>query len=65
MASNYTVTGQRQTTSLSNGSTFVPVMEVTFQTTSGTVGKVEIPLNQYNAANVKARVAAIEAVESL
>lgn len=69
MADAWKVTNQRQTTALSSGGTFQDVMEVTFQTTSGTVGSVRIPVNQYSPDAVKtaidARVAQIDAVHAL
>lgn len=69
MAENWHVTSQRQTTALSSGGTFQDVMEVTFETTSGTTGSVRVPLSQYNPANVKsaieARVEQIDAVHQL
>lgn len=68
MAETYRVTAQRQTSTLANG-TFVPAMEVTFETTSGVVGTVVVPVTAYSPDNVaKAiteRVDAIEAVSQL
>lgn len=68
MAADYTVTNQRQTTTLVGGQ-FRDVMEVTFQATSGATGSVTIPLAQYSADTVKAaieaRVAVLNDVHSL
>jgi hypothetical protein len=69
MADTWHVTNQRQTTALSSGGTFQDVMEVTFETTSGTTGSVRIPVATYSAQAVSdainARVAQIDAVHSL
>lgn len=69
MAADYTITGQRQTTALSSGGSFQDVMEVSFQTTTGVSGKINVPLSQYSAEHVKglieARVERINAVNKL
>ena len=68
MADGFHVTGQRETTTAS-GNTYVPAMEVTFQTDSGVTGKVVLPLSNYSAETVRAaiqsRVQAIDAVNQL
>jgi hypothetical protein len=49
--------------------TFVPAMEVTFETSSGDSGSILVPVTQYNADAVKlaidARVAAMAEVRAL
>ena len=68
MADDYKVTSQRQRTVL-QGDQFVPSMEVSFVTTDGTPGSVNIPLGQFGADAVKqaieARVKDIKAVSEL
>lgn len=67
--SGFTVLAQRQTTDFGPDGRFADVMEVTFQTDAGTVGKVRVPLSVYSADEVRRRIAAyvehIAAVESL
>lgn len=46
MADNWTVTNQRQTTTMVAG-TFQDAMEVTFQTTDGNTGSVTVPLTSF------------------
>ena len=70
MAENYTVTAQRQTSTVDAQGNVVPVMAVSFTTRpSGVSGSVDVPLAQYDAENVHnmiaARVAQIEAVHNL
>lgn len=68
MPATWKVTGQRQTSILSNGS-FESAMIVTFQTGSGVVSSVTVPLSQYAPANVNKLISeqaeAIEAVHAL
>lgn len=57
----YTVLSQRQTTVIDVSGNLTQVMEVTFQTTDGVVAHVDIPVSQYNVANVQAAIQAYEA----
>ncbi len=57
MAADYTITNQRQTSTLIGGQ-FQQVMEVTFQTATGSTGAVYIPVGQYTADAVKQAVEA-------
>lgn len=69
MAENWVIDSQRQTSELSPSGRFNEVMEITFTTATGTHGQVRVPLNLYNAENVKRviddRVAHMMAVENL
>lgn len=70
MASDYTVTTQRQSQTLDAQGQVQPVMVVTFQTVpEGVVGSIDVPLAQYNEDTVRslieARVAQIRAVHNL
>lgn len=69
MADDYTVTGQRQTTIIGPNGQLIQVREVTFQTTAGVIGHVDVPLNVYSADTVKsmieADVSTINAVANL
>lgn len=69
MADTYHITNQKQSTALAPGGSFQDVMNVTFETASGTVGTVKIPLTQYSAdavkAAVEARVSEIDKVNAL
>lgn len=53
MASTWRVVNQRQYEELTGAGTFVPVIEVTFETTNGVVGSVKIPERQYTEDNVR------------
>ena len=68
MDNQWKVTAQRQTSMIVAG-TFVPAMEVTFETSSGDSGSILVPVTQYNADAVKlaidARVAAMAEVRAL
>lgn len=68
MADTWKVTNQRQTTAMV-GNAWVPSMEVTFETLSGTVGSVTVPVAGYSAQVVHdaiaARVEQIDAVTNL
>lgn len=70
MASDYTITAQRQSQTLDAQGQVSQVMVVTFQTVpEGVVGSIDVPLAQYNENTVRslveARVAQIRAVHSL
>ena len=52
MAQDYRITNQRQTTALSSAGQFQDVIEVTFETTHGTVGSVRVTVAIYSADNV-------------
>jgi hypothetical protein len=68
MAEKWKVTAQRQTSVLANGQ-FEQAFVVTFQTASGVVSSVTVPLSQYNDANVARlideQVANIDSVHGL
>ena len=63
------VTGQIEQTQVGANGTLVQGMTITFTTGTGTTGSVFVPLAQYNAATVKAMIAAqaakIDAVAAL
>lgn len=69
MAENYTIVKQEQTQTRTEGGTWTDAMKVTFRTTSGVTGYVDVPLSRYNALSVKSaidqRVADIMDVEKL
>lgn len=70
MASDYTVTGQRQSQTLDAQGQVQQVMVVTFQTVpEGVVASLDVPLAQFNEDTVRslieARVAQIRAVHAL
>lgn len=67
MADSWVVTGQRQTTEITQGGRFADVMEISFRTSGGTEGSVRIPLTRYSADAVRQaiedyvdRIAAVE-----
>lgn len=47
------VTKQRQTTIIDPSGDLVDVMAVTFKTDKGVTGTIDVPLAQYNKANVE------------
>lgn len=63
------VTGQRQTTIIDDSGNLVQVMAVTAKTDKGVSFTVDVPLSQYNRANVEKlvmeRAAAIDDVHSI
>lgn len=64
-----TVTAQRQTTIIDDAGNLVNVMAVTFKTDKGVTATIDVPVAQYNRANVEAaireRSAAIDDVHSI
>lgn len=70
VASDYTISAQRQSQTLDAQGQVQQVMVVSFQTIpEGVVGSIDVPLAQYNENTVRslveARVAQIRAVHSL
>lgn len=69
MADTWRVVSQRQTSDITPDGRFVDVMEVSVETTSGTMITVRIPTDQYSAevagAIIESRVADVLAVEEL
>lgn len=69
MAGRWSVIAQRQFEELTAQGTFKPVVEVTFQLTSGTVGMVKIPSGLYTEDYVREQIEAVAgsmlAVENL
>lgn len=69
MALRWRVTGQRQYEELTTMGTFVPVVEVTYQLGSGTIGRIKVPANLYThdyvAQQVELAAAEMIAVEGL
>lgn len=68
MADNWKVLNQRQTSMVVAG-TFVPAQEVTFETTDGDTGSVQVPLSQFSPDTVRQaieeRVQALSDVRNL
>jgi len=65
MADNYTVTGQKQTTLISDNGGLVQVLQVSFKIPSiGFVGHVNVPVDRVNPANVKAAIEAAVATHT-
>lgn len=57
MASDWRVTGQRQSTVLNGNGQFSDVMEVSFQTIpEGIDGKISVPLNVYSEDSVRTAI---------
>ena len=56
MADKWTVIGQRQTTALDATGSFVQVVEVTFQTEAGHVGRVNIPVDRYGVETARTAI---------
>lgn len=69
MAGRWTVISQRQFEELTPQGTFRPVVEVTYQLTSGTVGTVKVPVTLYSEEYVRDQIetqaSAMMAVENL
>lgn len=70
MATEWRITGQRQSDVLTSGGTFDPSMEINFETIpEGIPGMVTVSLRIYDADTVRSlieqRVAAIKAVQDL
>ena len=70
MAASWKVTAQRETMALDPFTQqFARMVEVTFVTGDGTVGKVTVPVDQYNADTVREKIDAyvehIDAVANL
>lgn len=53
MADEYTITGQRETSTFTPGGRFEDVMEVSVQSSHGVHFKVTIPITQYTGPNVE------------
>lgn len=56
MAGTWRVIAQRPFEELTPQGVFRPVVEVTFQLTSGTVGSVKVPANLYNEEYVRQQI---------
>ena len=56
MADKWTVIGQQQTVALGPSGSFVPVVQVRFQTAAGHVGTVEVPVSTYGVDTVRAAI---------
>jgi len=52
----YKVISQNQTVELRGDGRFIDVMEVTFETESGSTGTVKVPVQGYSAETVRAAV---------
>lgn len=69
MASNWRVVAQQQREDLTPQGTFHTVWDVTYETSSGTRGKITVPERMYNEdyvrSTIEAQVATVSAIESL